>query len=150
MDEPETSLLARFANPEGSFVFTRMEAATRRYKARIEGADWFLEFTNLGSKTPPAVNYGYRGHTSSAQMECEFGRWNGVLADIFGVICTLSILKRLGVAASIVGMSKDEFPSSNGPLSEFECLLNAIFTGWFFHPEYPRCDTNFKARFGAS
>lgn len=150
MEAPETSLLARFANPQGDFVFTRMEAVRGHYKARIEGADWFVEFAGLGSKTPPAVNYGYQGHTSNAQMECTYARWSAVLADIFGVMCSLSILKRLGVARSMVGIEKGKYPSSDGPLSDFECLLNAIFTGWFFHPDYPRCDTNFKARFGAS
>lgn len=149
IEVPERSLLARFANPQGSFVFTRVEAAKGLYKARIEGADWFLEFTDLGSKTPPAVNYGYQGHTSEAQMECAYDRWNGVLADIFGVICSLCILKRLGVAPSLVGIEKGEYSPSDGPLSDFECLLNAIFTGWYFHAEYPRFDSWFEPRFGA-
>lgn len=148
IEDPEKSLLARFANPGGSFVFTRVEAAKGLYKARIEGDDWFLEFTDLGSKTPPAVNYGYQGHTSKAQMESTYRHWNGVLADIFGVICSLCILKRLGVECSLVGIEKGEYPSSDGPLSEFECLLNAIFSGWYFHPEYPRSDYRFKPRFG--
>lgn len=148
IEAPERSLLARFANPQGAFVFTQVEAAKGLYKARIEGADWFLEFTDLGSKTPPAVNYGYQGHTSSAQMECAYDHWNGVLADIFGVISSLCILKRLGVPPSLVGIEKGEYSSSDGPLSDFECLLNAIFTGWYFHAEYPRFDSWFKPCFG--
>lgn len=149
MEAQETSLLARFANPQGSFVFTRMESREERYKARIEGTDWFLEFIDLGAKTPPAVNYGYKGHSSSAQMECGYGHWNAVLADVFCVICSLSILKRLGVAPSLAGIEKGEYPSSDGPLSDFECLLNAIFTGWYFHEEYPRFDSRFEPSFGA-
>lgn len=149
MEAPETSLLARFANPRGSFVFTRMEAIKGHYKARIEGADWFLEFAGLGSKALPAVSYGYQGHTSKAQMECAYGHWNAVLADMFGVLCSLSILKRLGVTPSLVGIEKGEYPSSEGPLSDFECLLNAIFSGWHFHPEYPTFNSRFEPRFGA-
>lgn len=149
IEEPKTSLLARFANPQDSFVFTRVEAAEGLYKARIEGSDWFLEFTELGSKTPPAVNYGYQGHKSKAKMKCAYDHWNGVLADIYDVICALSILKRLGVAPSLVGIEKSEYPSSDGPLSDFECLLNAIFTGWHSHDEYPRFDSWFEPRFGA-
>lgn len=149
IEMPERSLLARFANPQGSFVFSQVEAATGLYKARIEGDDWFLEFTDLGSKTPPAVNYGYQGHTSKAQMECEYDHWSGVLADIFGVIGSLCILKRLGVPPSLVGIEKGEYSSSDGPLSDFECLLNGIFTGWYFHTEYPRFDSWFKPCFGA-
>lgn len=150
IEAPDTSSLARFANSDGSFVFTRMHGTKGRYTARIDGTDWFLEFTGLGSKRPPFVNYGYRGYTSSAQMECDYHHWNGVLEDLLGVMRSLRVMKQLGVARSLVGIKKGEYPSSNGPLAEFECLLNAVFAGRHFHDDYPSFNSWFRDCFGTT
>lgn len=150
MEAPESSLLARFANPQGSFVFTRMRGTKARYRARIDGTDWFLEFTDLGSKRPPFVHYGYRGHTSSAQMEFRYRPWNGVLSELLDVMRALTVLKQLGVEPSLVDIQKGEHSSSSGPLAEFESLLNALFAGRHFHESFQSFDSWFENCFGAA
>ncbi|WP_041793428.1 hypothetical protein [Rhodoferax ferrireducens] len=148
IEGPETSLLARFADPSTDFEFAAMTSHKGCYSARISGDDWYLALTGLGAKEPPMAEYHYQGNTSRVQLKCRYA-WRGMLDEIKGVMSLLSILKRVGVAQALAQIDPQEFPSSGGALSGFESLLNAIFTGWIFSDQHPYEHSPFEPCFGA-